>query len=347
MTHSMSGARKSCRAVALALLGSLIVSLAPAQADTIKVRLGTVVPKGSSYFRIMQEVGESWRAVQGEGSTFVIYGDGSQGGEADLVKRMRVGQLNAALLSAVGLGEIDKSMLALQSIPMLFRDWAEVDFVRERVRQALEARLAEKGFVVLLWGDGGWVRFFSKDSAATPAEFKRFKLFAWAGSTEQVDLMKKMGYQPVPLETADILPGLQTGLINAVPASPYFALAGQFSGSAPNMLDVKWVPIIGAVVMTRKVWDAMSPAAREELKRSGQKAGQDIRARARSEDLESIEAMKKRGMRITIPSAEQETLWRRAAEEVYPSMRGSIVPADTWDEIRKALDEYRNGKKKS
>lgn len=333
--------------VAVVLLAAVAGGFAPARAeDPVKVRLGTLAPKGSSYFRILQEIGESWRAAQGEGSTFVIYGDGSQGGEADMVRRMRVGQLNAALLSAVGLAEIDKSAIALQTMPMLFRDWDEVDYVRERVRQTLEARLAEKGFVVLLWADGGWVRYFSKEPAATPAEFKHFKMFAWAGSTEQVTLMKTMGYQPIPLETADILPGLQTGLINAVPAAPFFALAGQFSGPAPYMLDVKWVPIVGAAVMTRKIWDAMSPAAREELKRSGEKAGMEMRTRARREDLDSIEAMKKRGLKITVPSAEQEAQWRAVAEEAYPRMRGAIVPAEMWDEIRKVLDEYRNGKKK-
>jgi len=133
------------RVVAVVLLAAVAGGFAPALAvDPVKVRLGTLAPKGSSYFRILQEVGESWRAVQGEGSTFVIYGDGSQGGEADMVRRMRVGQLNAALLSAVGLAEIDKSVIALQTMPMLFRNWDEVDYVRERVRQTLEARLAEK-----------------------------------------------------------------------------------------------------------------------------------------------------------------------------------------------------------
>jgi TRAP-type transport system periplasmic protein len=333
---------------ALGMMLLAVLALPAAQADDpVKVRLGTIVPKGSSYFRILQELGEDWRKVQGEGSAFVIYGDGSQGGEADMVRRMRVGQLNAALLSSVGLAEIDRSALALQTVPMLFRDWAEVDYVRERVRQQLETRIAEKGFVVLFWADAGWVRYFSKEPAATPNEFKRFKVFAWAGNAEQVNLMKSMGYQPVPLETADILPSLQTGLINAVAASPFFALAGQFSGPAPHMLDVKWVPIVGAAVMTRKVWDAMSPAARDELKRAGEKAGADMRARARQEDLESIEAMKKRGLKVTVPTPDQEAQWRQAAEEVYPRMRGPIVPADIWDEILKVLAEYRNGKKKS
>lgn len=335
------------RRALLAALASLGLGRAvPAAAqDAVKIRLGTLAPKGSSYHRILQELGESWRKVQGEGSSFVVYADGSQGGEGDMVRRMRVGQLNAALLSAVGLAEIDKSVTALQTVPMMFRDWAEVDHVREKLRPALEARLLEKGFVTLFWADGGWVRYFSKEPAERPADFKRMKLFTWAGSTEQVDLLKSMGYQPVPLEVADILPGLQTGLITAVPAAPFFALAGQFAGPAPNMLDLKWVPIVGAAVVSRKAWDAMSPAAREEMKRAGEKAGQEMRARGRQEDLESVEALRKRGVRITVPSAAVEEEWRALARDAWPRIRGTLVPADMFDEVRGTLEDYRKGKK--
>ncbi len=70
---------------------------------------------------------------------------------------------------------------------------------------------------MLFWGDAGWVRFFSKEPVLHPADLKKLKLFVWAGDNQQVDIMKALGYQPVPLETGDILPGLQTGLIDAVP----------------------------------------------------------------------------------------------------------------------------------
>ena len=119
------------------------------------IRLGTLAPKGSSYHRALQEMGERWKKAQGAGATFTVFTDGTQGGEIDMVRRMRVGQLNAALISVVGLAEIDRSVTALQYMPMLFRDWDEVDYVREQMREQLEARFLEKGFVVLFWGDGG------------------------------------------------------------------------------------------------------------------------------------------------------------------------------------------------
>src|SRR5437762_870555 len=139
-------------------------------------------------------------AAQGPGSAFIVYTDGSQGGEADMVRRMRVGQLNAALLSVVGLSEIDDSASVLQKMPMVFRSWDELDFLREKLRPRLEQRFFDKGFVVLFWRDVGWVRFFSKEPAIRPADYRRMKVFTWAGDNPQVDIMKALGYQPVVLE---------------------------------------------------------------------------------------------------------------------------------------------------
>src|SRR6185436_3491864 len=163
----------------LALLFVLLPVLDAAAQDAVRIRLGTLAPRGTTWHRSLLEMGEKWRAGQGAGSTFVVYTDGSQGSESDMVRRMRVGQLNAALLSVVGLNDIDDSVTALQKMPMIFRTWEELDHVREKLRPTLEKRFLDKGFVVLCWGDAGWVRFFSKEPALRPADYRRMKVFAW------------------------------------------------------------------------------------------------------------------------------------------------------------------------
>jgi TRAP-type C4-dicarboxylate transport system substrate-binding protein len=342
MQHAVMRATVA-RRIALAVNVLVLVACAvPAAAqEGMKIRLGTIAPKGSTYHRALQEMGEKWRQAQGPGSSFIVYTDGTQGGEADMVRRMRLGQLNAALVSVVGLMEIDRSVAALQYMPMIFRDWAEVDYVREKLRGDLEKRMQDKGFVVLFWGDVGWARYFSKEVALTPADFKKAKLFVWSGDNDQVDLMKALGYQPIPLETADILPGLQTGLITALPISPFYALAGQFDTVARHMLDLKWVPVIGAAVITSKAWEQMTPAARAQLRTAADAAGVKIRERARQEDLEAIEAMKKRGLLVHPAPPELEADWRRTAEVAYPKLRGTMVPAEMFDQVRAAVAEYR------
>nr|MBP8267928.1 TRAP transporter substrate-binding protein DctP [Zoogloea sp.] len=224
-------------------------------------------------------------------------------------------------------------------------NWDEVDYVREKLRPSMEKKFLDKGFVVLAWGDAGWVRFFSKEAASRPDDYRKMKFFAWAGESEQQEIMKSLGYTPVPLETSDILPSIQTGMITAVPATPYFALASQVYATAPHMLDINWAPIVGALVVTKKAWDEMSPAARDALQAAGAQAGLHMRTKARQEVDEAVEAMKKRGLQVHKPTPEQLAEWNALAEKLYPRIRGRMVPADTFDEVMALLKAYRAGKR--
>lgn len=310
------------------------------------LRIGTLAPKNSLYHRQLLEVGEAWRNAQGGTAKYVVYPDGSQGGETELARRMRIGQLQGALLSVVGLHEIEPSISALQAMPLLFKSWDEVDYVREKMRPAMEKKFLDKGFVVLAWGDAGWVRFFSKDQALRPDDYKKMKFFAWGGEANQQEIMKSLGYTPVPLETSDILPSIQTGMINVVPSTPYFALASQVYTMAPHMLEINWAPIVGALVVTKKAWDEMSPATQDAVRVAGEKAGVQIRTKARQEVDEAVDAMKKRGLHVNRPNADQMREWQELADKLYPRIRGTLVPADTFDEVFRHLKAYRATKGK-
>jgi TRAP-type C4-dicarboxylate transport system substrate-binding protein len=200
--------------------------------------------------------------------------------------------------------------------------------------------------VVLAWGDAGWVRFFSKEPAFKPEDYVKMKFFAWGGEAEQQEIMKNLGYTPVPLETTDILPSVQTGMINVVPSTPYFALASQVYTMAPNMLEINWAPIVGALVITKKSWDGMSPEAQTALRVAGEKAGVQLRAKARQEVDDAVDAMKKRGLVVNRPNAEQMRAWQELADKLYPRIRGTLVPAETFDEVFRHLKAYRASKGK-
>jgi len=325
---------------------TLLTCTEPSHAADSQLRIGTLAPKNSLYHRQLQEIGEAWHTAQGAGSKAIVYPDGSQGGESEMVRRMRIGQLQAALISVVGLRDIDPSITALQNLPLLFRSWEELDYVREKMRPAMEKKFLDKGFVVLTWGDAGWVRFFSKEAAVRPDDYRHMKFFAWGTEQEQQSIMKSMGYTPVPLETADILPSMQTGMVNVVPATPYFALASQIYTIAPHMLEINWAPIVGALVITTKAWDAMPPATQAALHAAADKAGTQMRAQARREVDEAVDAMKKRGLITHKPNAAEMQEWNALAETLYPRIRGTMVPADTFDEVFRHVKAYRQAQPK-
>ena len=200
---------------------------------------------------------------------------------------------------------------------------------------------------MLAWGDTGWVRFFSRQPALRPDEFKSMRMFASASDQDQIEIMKSVGYRPVPLEWTDVLTGLQTGLIDAVPSAPMIALAGQYFTVTHHMLDVNWVPLVGGLVVTKKAWDSTPEAARARLRRAAEMASAQIQRRSRVEEEEAITAMQKRGLVVHPLTPELQAEWRRTAESFYPRIRGSIVPADVFDKVQQVLAQYRAEKAKA
>jgi len=328
-------------AYATLVVGSLGFSHYAVGAEPVKVRLGTLAPKGSSYTKHLQAMGEQWRSAPGGGVQLTIYADGTMGSEADMVRRMRLGQLQAAMVTTTGLTEIEPAVAGLQTIPKCFRTLEEVDYIGEKLQPMLEKRLEAKGFVVLFWSDTGFVRFFSKQPMVSPDDLRKTKLFISANRPAELELYRHVGCHAVPLEVADILPGLQTGLIDCLCVPPTIALAIQLDSPAPHMLDMNWVPLVGAAIINKKTWDSLSPEAQAALRQSAREAGKLIKADGRRENVESIEAMRKRGLKIHTVTPEINAQWDQVAEQAWPKIRGTVVPADIYDEVMSQLKIYR------
>ena len=332
--------KRSFFAAGLAL--ALNFSAAPAafSAENVEIKLATILPVGTSGHQSLMEMRAAWQKASGPAVKLTIYA-GMADGEPLLVKKMRARQINAAVLTAVGLSEIDRSVSSLQLMPMMFRDWREVDHVRQKIRAELESRLRAKGFEVLFWGDAGWVRYFSKEPGAMPDDYKRMKLFVLAGVPRQMEIMRELGYQPVSLETEQILPALTTGMISVVPVPPFLANALQFNRQAKYMLDLNWAPIVGAAIVRSDVWEKIAPALRTQLQAIASAASEKIRTQTRAEDDDAIVAMKKNGLVVQSVTPPMLAAWRALAARSYPMIRGPIVPPEIFDQVRATLAEFR------
>jgi len=330
------------RGILTAILSGLMAAPSSLSgAESTRIRLATIAPKDTSFHKSLLRMGEAWRDASGGAVSLVAFTDGTMGGEADMVRRMRVGQIQAAMLTVSGLMLIEDSVSGLQSMPLIFRSIDELDFVRERLRASLEKKFLDKGFVVLFWADAGWVQLFSKRPARRPSQWRKMKTFVWAGHQRTIDLMKSLGVDAVPLEFNDTLTALQTGLIDAVPSLPTYALAGQYYTHTTHMLRLDWVPLVGATVVTKKAWDTVPEAIRGALLKAAETAGAEIRKRGREENEESVAAMVKRGLKVDELTPAELEEWRKFAEDVHPRIRGDVVPADMFDEVVRLLKEYR------
>ena len=331
-------------ALATAALSLCLLNPGTGAAQT-RIRLGTLLPQGTSQYQVLEKMGQDWRNATSGGVTLTIYGGGAMGSEDDSVRRMRIGQLQAATLSVSGLSEIDPVVGALEKIPMLYRSLDEEDYVRTKMAAEMEHRLEQKGFVVLFWADAGWIQIFSRQAISRPDDLKKTKVFVTADDKDEVEIVKSLRIQAVPLEWTDVLISLQTGLVDAVPSTPFLCLAGQFDLPAKHLLQLNYVPLVGATVITKKAWDTLTPIQQEAMRKAAIEAGKQMQIKSRAESDAAIEAMKKRGLQVHPVPPEAEAEWRQFLEGVYPKIRGTMIPPEIFDEVQRLLAGYRAGQR--
>ncbi len=326
--------------ISLAALAAMCIASPPAVADAVTVKIATLAPEGSPWHHALVDLADTWKRLSGGKIEMRIYPGGVAGDEPDVVRKMRIGQLQAAALSGAGLQNIAEEVQALQ-MPMMFRSNAELDYVRERIAPKLEAILETKGFKVLNWADAGWVMFFTRQPVVRPADLKPLKIFAWAGNTCVIDAWRDSGYRPVPLAATDIYTGLQTGLIGALPTTPIAALSYQWFGLAPHMTDLKWAPLIGATLISMQSWEKIPDDLKPVLLKAAREAGENLQPQVRPLEDEAVAAMLKHGLVIHAVPPEVAAEWEQSARAGYPKLVGCLVPAEIVAEVERLRDEYR------
>lgn len=314
---------------------------AQASAETIVVKLATVASRDSTWHEYLQEIDEKWSEVSGGKVKLKIYA-GTLGDEDDIMRRIRIGQLDAATVTTAGLSTVDAAAKALH-IPLAFSSNEELDYVQARIARTMEQALRKKGIVVLSWGNAGWVHFFTKSPVQRPADLKKLKLFVWAAgeTTEAEELWKKLGFKVVPLSSIDIPIALQTNMITAYQAPPLAALANQWFAFTDSMTDMKWAPLTGATIISSRTWSRIPVDLRPKLAELAQKAGLRLNDKVRRLEREAIQAMTERGLIVVPVPPDAYKEWEKLAKSVYPDIRGSIIPAEYFDEVLKLRDEYR------
>ncbi len=298
----------------------------------VVVKMATLAPEGSDWHGQLVEMGQKWKAATKGQVILRIYPGGVVGDERDMIRKMRIGQIHAAAISSEGLSEINRDFTAF-FMPLLYEDWDDVDYIRDRISEDLESGLIENGFNLLYMADVGWAYWFTDEPVTLPEDMEDKKIFTWAGDYQTAELWKKGGYNPIPLASIDILSGLQTGLINAVATPAIYALAQQWFGITNHMLNMRWGLLSAGIVIDSRTWKKINPNHQRELLRISGDVGQKIQKKNRFEENQAVEVMKSYGLIVHEQTPEQYTKWKELIETWYPQIRGTVVSEKIFDKV--------------
>jgi TRAP-type C4-dicarboxylate transport system substrate-binding protein len=327
--------------IAALLLSMGLISTAVAQEEAVK--LGTLAPDGSPWHTILRDLMEDWKKATDGKLKAKIFAGGTIGDEPDMVRKMRIGQINAAALTGVGLAEIAPEIMAIQ-LPRLLTNYEELDAVLEKMKPEFEALLLKKDFVVLNWGDAGWVHFFAKMPLVKFEDLKGAKLMVWSASDGEMQGWKDTGASPVALPVPEALTGLNSGLINSFATTPLAALSMQWFGLAKNMSDMNWAPLIGATVITKKRWEKFDDAAKGKLLVAAKASGERFKRETRKFNEDAIDQMKKNGLVVHVVDEAGLKEWDKQARIAWPKLMGNTIPKEIVTRLEAAREEFRAAK---
>jgi TRAP-type C4-dicarboxylate transport system substrate-binding protein len=319
----------------------LILLCGTSSALTIKV--GSLAPSGSPWDKCLKKIASEWNDISGGEITMKIYPGGIVGDETVMLRKIRLRQLHAAAITSVGLNSIAQGVLAL-SVPMLIRTDDELEYVLKKMIPYFEDELEKKQFIPILWTFAGWGHFFSKKPIVKPEDLKAQKLWVWEDNTNEIQIWKEAGFQPVPLPMPDVMTSLQSGMIEVVMATPLSAAAYQWFGIANNMCQMNWAPMVAGIVISKSVWEKIPAGLRAKLLEAAREAGKTLNEETRRTDEEVMGIMKEHG--LTVHSVPDNAVgeWQAIVNKYFQRLIEEEFGEEAYEMIKVLLDEYRKHK---
>jgi TRAP-type C4-dicarboxylate transport system substrate-binding protein len=319
------------------VLAAALAALASTARAQVTIKLGTLAPQGSSWHDLLKELGQRWEEASGGQVKLRIYAGGTQGSEGDMVRKMAVGQLQGAAISNVGMHDVAAEPQGV-SVPFIFQDDVQMQCAFKKLRPQLEAIMEKKGYVAVQWSTIGAIHLFCDKPHKSPADMGSAKVWVWEGDPKSVEAFRLVGLTPVVLSSADIVPSLQTGMIDCVPNVPLYMLTTRLFEKAPNMMDTPWAYIAGATLIRKETWEKIPADVRPKLLAISNELGDKIDAEVKRLNQDAIGAMQKQGLKLVPGDA---AAWRAAMDKALPVIKGGVVPAGFYDQVVKARESCK------
>ena len=295
------------RHTVLALLAPLLLFVGShSQAETFKV--ATLSPDGSFWMKTMREAGKEVEAATDSRVKFKWYPGGVMGDDKAVLRKMRVGQLQGA---ALPMGELLSFYPDSQAygIPFLFNSYEEVDYVRSQLDNSLIAGFAEGGMEVLGIAEGGFGYFLTAEPVRVPADLQQQKVWVPQNDVVSARLAQSIGVTPIPLTLPDVLPGLQTGLVNTVAVSPMGAIVLQWHTRVAHITDIPLMYFCGVISLTGKSFNKLSADDQAVVKAVFGRAFKLIDERNRMDNVRAFAALTNQGVETVVLTDAERDAW--------------------------------------
>jgi TRAP-type C4-dicarboxylate transport system substrate-binding protein len=306
----------------------------------ITIKLGSIAPEGSAFDTRLKRITAEWYKITGGTVRVKIYPGGIVGDEPNMIRKMRIGQLQAAIFTGMGMSYISPEVLALQ-MPWMVENDRELDHILRRTKSYFEGKMRKKGFVVVAWSKVGWVHFFSKKPVYTPADLKRQKFAVSTDNPQLLQSWRAIGFNAVPMGTNDMMAALQSGMIEAYYSTPLAAASFQWFAYTKNMCSMKIAPLIGGIVIHESAWNKIPKKYHSQLKQTTQRIVDGLYAEILALDRKALATMKKHGLRINRVTPQHVQQWKREAEKGYGIFIGKTFSRDLYNRLKKIIAEYR------
>ncbi len=319
-----------------------MVGLLPLPALTIK--MGSLFPEGTEWDRTLKRIARDWKEITDGRVILKIYPGGIAGTEEDMVRKMRIGQLDAAVMTIVGMNKIVSDSLVF-SLPFLIHNDQELDFILEEITPMLTDDFQEKGFEPLLWSKSGWINLFSNREIYVPDDARKTKMGVDTGEQDMIEAFKALRFNVVPLSMNDTLMGLQSGMIDTVYTAPMGAAAYQWFALARNMNPLEVMPVVGGVVISDRAWSKIPRQYHEALKQSMEEAGREFYTEAEKLNEQAMDVMRQNGLNELTLTDSQVAQWHEMFAGGYGFIVGPGKPVsrEIFDEVNRRLEEFRAG----
>jgi TRAP-type C4-dicarboxylate transport system substrate-binding protein len=325
---------------------ALLIPASPLFAQRkITIKLASLVPENTPWGAAINQMAADWaKATNGE-VELIVYHNAAAGDEPEVLRKLKINQIQAAVFTSVGLNSIMPEVMAV-SYPFLIRDNNELEAVMSKIKPDLDAKIQQNGFVTLAWARAGWVKFFSRTPVYVPNDLRKLKLGTGADDMQMIQAFRIMGYQMVPVNLPELMVFLNGGMVDAVYNSPIFAAGQQVFGVAKNMTDINVAPFMGGILMNNTAWRRIPDKYKSQLLAICKKMERDIEVSIANLEDDAVSTMTKYGLTIIRPDSQQKQEWYADTSRYENNLVGAnpIFNREYYQKINAILSDYRRGR---